>query len=551
MRYVFTVAEKASGDRIMLKSPFESKGCFRSGDLELNIDQHRLTRHGRDLKLSKLNYRLLHALAAAAPSLVTKKELAEQVWEGRLVSAEAITQRIKLLRTALQDDAKDPSYIEVVHGQGYRWIPPVEPSGDTHRNTTEFFGNPRAPLGIDLTLPVQPSVAVLPFDTMGDEQLDHHIFADSLTHDIITCIGRARWLFVVARGSAFMFRGGEHYMQDVAQRLGVRYVVQGSISFDAHRISVNAALADAVEGKEIWAEHFHANVEDVFAIQSEIANLVVTSVEVEIEHAEQIRSLLQPPASLDAWSAYHRGWWHLNTFSPDCCDQAEHFFNQSARMEPNSARTYAGFSSVHWLRAFLEISDDRDGAIEKSLEFAQQSLTLDSRDPLAHWAFGRALHLCHDFARSVEEFEIANQLNPNFALGQFALAFAMMHMGDNEHSNQILDGARQLSRYDPMSFAMLGVQAVNNAMLGHYDDAADLSVRGASLLAWPCQMFPVIAAYCNVLAGRDEVAQKYFAKLLETRPHYSSSDYFRAFPHQCNADIVKINDAFAELDRLH
>jgi len=105
-----------------------------------------------------------------------------------------------------------------------------------------------------------------------------------------------------------MFRGAEHYVQDVAKKLGVRYVMQGNICFSGHKISVNAALADALEGKEIWAEHFTSSVDDFFVIQEEIANLVVGSVEVEIEHAEQTRALLEPPASLDAWSAYHRGW---------------------------------------------------------------------------------------------------------------------------------------------------------------------------------------------------------------------------------------------------
>ena len=535
----------------MLTSPISLHGRFRLGDLDLDIDQRRLSRQGHDLKLSKLTFRLLHVLTSAAPAMVTKDELAERVWSGLVVTPETVTQRVKLLRDALQDDAHEPRYIEVVHGQGYRWIPGVESISRTRKSTTHFMGNTDTSQDPNLTLPGQPSIAVLPFDTMGDEQPDHHILADGLTHDIITCLGRARWLFVVARGSAFMFRGAEHYVQDVAQKLGVRYVMQGNIRFSGRNINVNASLADALEGEEIWAEHFHGSVDDFFAIQEEIANLVVGSVEAEVEHAEQKRALLEPPASLDAWSAYHRGWWHLNSFSNDCCEQAEHFFTQSATLDPYSARTYAGFSCVHWLRAFLEMNDDRDGEIERSLEFAQKSIALDSRDPLAHWALGRALHLRQDFERSVQEFEIANELNPNFALGQFGQAFAMMHVGDNERSNQILDRARRLSPYDPMSYAMLGVQAVNNAMLDRHDNAADLSVKGAELLTFYCQMFPVIAAYCNVLAGRDEVAGKYFSELRESRPGYNSADYFRAFPHQRDDDITKITDAFKALDRIH
>jgi hypothetical protein len=127
----------------------------------------------------------------------------------------------------------------------------------------------------------------------------------------------------------------------------------------------------------------------------------------------------------------------------------------------------------------------------------------------------------------------------------------MMHLGDNERSNKLLDSARRLSPYDPMSYAMLGVQAVNNAMLGHYDDAADLSDKGADLLAWQCQMFPVVAAYCNVLAGRSDVAGTYFKQLQDARPGYDTTDYFRAFPHQRDEDITKITNAFDALNRIH
>ena len=131
---------------------------------------------------------------------------------------------------------------------------PVRADGNGGR----FLGNPEASQGVDLELPSQPSVAIFPFDTMGDDQQDHRMFADDLTYDIITSIGRARWLFVVARGSAFMFRGGVHNVQDVARKLGVRYIVHGNVGFSGARISVNVALADAIEGEEIWAEHFRA-----------------------------------------------------------------------------------------------------------------------------------------------------------------------------------------------------------------------------------------------------------------------------------------------------
>ena len=535
----------------MLTAQIGSSGRYRLGDLELDIDQRRLMRQGRDLKLSKLTFRTLQVLASAAPGLVTNDELASRVWDGRTVSPETVLQRIKLLRKALQDDAQAPRYIEVVRGQGIRWIAKIEPLTPPPRRATDFQGNPDASRGVDLSLPSKPSICILPFDTIGDQTIDHAIFADGLTHDITTNIGRARWLFVVARGSAFKFRGSEFDVREVSRKLGVRYVVQGNISFLGHRISLNVALADAVNGSEIWAEHIKADVDDYFKIQEEISNLVVASVESEVEYAEQKRSLLEPAANLDAWSAYHRGWWHLNSFAPDCFDEAEHCFELSQQLDPHSARTRAGLSCVHWLRAFLELTNERDREIDQCLELARQSVELDGRDPLGHWALGRAYHLCCDFERAEHELAVATDLSPNFALGIFARAFAMMHVGDNEKSNSLLENAHRLSPYDTMSYAMLGVKAINNAMLGHYEEAAELSVRGAKLLTFYCQMFPVFAAVCNSLAGRDDVAARFFSELRDSRPAYSSSDYFRAFPHQRDKDIATISHAFDALERIH
>lgn len=535
----------------MATSRNNGNGRISMGDLQLDLDQRRVLLDGDELHLGKLTYKLMQVLTTAAPALVTKDELAERVWEGRVVSPETVAQRIKLLRNALRDDASNPRYVEVVRGQGYRWIPKVNQTAKQANGDTEFLGNPKAAEGLSLERPDRPSVVVLPFDTLGDNKLDHKIFADGLTHDLITSIGRSRWLFVTARGSAFMFRGSGHPASEVAAKLGVRYVVQGSVVFAGGRVRVNAALADADSGKEIWSEILQGKTTDIFKIQDEIVTAIVAAVEVEIDLAEQKRASLRQPESLDAWAAYHRGWWHLNSFASDCCEQGEHFFRQSLESDPESARANAGLSTVYWLRGFLEASADRNGDIQKSLEYAHESVSLDQRDPLSHWALGRALHLSSDFDRSVQEFELSNDLNPNFAFGHFSQAFAMMHSGDHEQSNKIIEKARRLSPYDPMSYAMHGVKAINHAMIGDYERAADVSARGADLLAWKCQMFPIIAAICNALAGRNDVAHSHFQKLLQERPTYGADDYFRAFPHQSDGDIQTINNAFESLRNMH
>ena len=520
-------------------------------DLVLDLDQRRLYRNDAEIKLSKLNYAMLRALLHAAPGMLGKDDLADDVWGGRFVSPETVAQRVKLLRRALDDDALNPRYIQVVRGQGYRWMTDVQAVVARSTPASTFLGNKDAAAGLGLERPNKPSVAVLPFDTLGDDNVEHRIFADGVTHDLITCLGRTRGLFVSGRGSSFMFRGSGHPAAEVGEKLGVRYIVQGCILFSGGRIRVNAALADADSGNEIWAEVLRGKAGDVFDIQDEIAEAVAASVEDEIDLAEQRASSLRRPEDLDAWAAYHRGWWHLNQFAADSIGEGERFFRRSIELEPESARAWAGLSCVYWLKAFLEVSGDRNGDINQALEHAGKSVSLDRRDPLAHWALGRALHLAERLEQAAESFEISNQLNPNFSFGKFAHAFVLMLLGQNAASNEVIDSARRLSPFDPMSYAMLGVQATNLALLDELDNAASISVRGAGLQAWKCQMFPVIAAVCNLLAGNEEVARQHYERLLNDRPDYDAQDYFRAFPHQSANNIATLQGAFDSLRRFH
>ena len=522
---------------------------LRMADLELDLAQRRLLRKGEDLKLSKLTFRLVRTLASAAPALVTKDELADAVWDGRIVSPETVAQRIKLLRQALQDDAQAPRYIEVVRGQGYRWIPEVEQQAETQSNGATFVGNEATSVGVDMERPAMPSIVILPFDSLGNDNVEQRVFAEGLTHDLITNVGRTRSLFVVGRGSSFMYRGSGHPASDVARQLGVRYVAQGSVMFSGNRIRVNAAVTDTDSDQEIWAQVFEQRADDVFSVMDETGAAIVANIDFEVNLAEQNSAALRHPDSLDAWSAYHRGWWHLNSFSPDCFEQGDHYFRLALELDPESARALAGLSTVSWLKGFLEIGD-RSQAIDECMEHAVASVRMDDRDPLAHWALGRALHLAGEFDRSVAEYELANRINPSFAFGLFSQGFAAMLNGQHGESNGLVDKARRLSPFDPMSYAKLGVRSLSLAMLGEYEQAADMSIQGAGVQAIKCQMFPAIAAICNVLAERNELASNFYERLLEERPGYEISDYLRAFPHRQDKDVALIENAFESLRKL-
>ena len=528
---------------------------FEFADLSLDTQQRAVFRGLVRIPLPGLTYAFLLALVDAAPGLLTHDEICERVWRGRLVTQQTLAQRASLLRNALGDAASNPRYLRVVRGQGYQLIPPVRMRRESGaRRSLAPMANAEEPdsgpgiLGdIDLSLPAQPSIVVLPFDT--DDDTEHRNFARGLTHDIMTRIARTRSFFVIARGTAFKFLPGAHDVREVSRALGVRYVVQGNIQFGGSGFRINMALADGVEDREIWAEDFSRERQYLFDAQEEITELVVGAISAEVEVAERQRALLESPASLESWSAYHRGCWHMYRFTAADYEQAQRYLETSIRLDPNSSRAYSALSFVHWQRAFLEISPDREEETRRALELALQSVSLNSRDPLAHWALGRAQLLQGEVSESLVELNIATDLNPSFAVGQYTLGFALMQSGDTRHSIERADKARRLSPYDPMNFAMIGLRGFSLALAGQYEQAAKLMTLSVTQPNAHYHMV-AMATVCDVLAGNADAARRGRRRLLEATPGYGAKEFLRAFQFQRPAHRKLIEDAFRRLARL-
>lgn len=525
---------------------------YRFGDCELDTERFELRRAGRRETLEPQVLELLAYLIANRGRIVTRRELNEHVWRGRVVTDAAVNSCIKAARAHIGDDGKTQVLIRTVHRKGYRFVGNVAERARAEisaRGDVEPIVAAGDRLdGLELTLPSQPSVAVLPFRLAGDEH-GHGVLADGLTHEVITRIGRARWLFVISRGTAFKFRAGPYDAGDVGRALGVRYVVQGEVRAVGDEISVHAMLADAVSGQERWAEHLRRPLRDVLTVQEEIAELIVGSVEAEVEHAERQRAAVIAPASLDSWSAYYRGCWHMYRFTAADYALAERYFRRSIELDPRSPRAYAGLSFIHWQRAFLELAPDRAAEERRAIGCAEEALMLDPRDPLGHWALGRAYLLSQDLGEAVAELETAVQLNPSSAVGQYSLAFALMQTGDSGRSNEIVDKARRLSPYDMMTFAMYAVRAQNLAVLGQHAEAAVFATRAARQPNAHYQVL-AIAAYCNMLAENADAARTFYGALRSVRPAYTSADFFRAFRHQPPQNAALIERAFRQLERL-
>jgi adenylate cyclase len=324
-------------------------------------------------------------------------------------------------------------------------------------------------------LPSRPSIAVLPFQNMsGDPEQDY--FADGIAEDLITGLSRLRWLFVVARNSTFTYKGQAVDIKQVGRELGVRYVVEGSVRRGGNRVRISVQLIDATTGNHVWAERYDRALDDLFAVQDEITETVVATIEPEISAVERDRARRKPPAGLDAWEAYQRGMWHVYQFTEEDNLAARQLFRQAIKFDPEFAAACAALSYAHMLGKLLGFSGSD---LNLSLEMGLQAVRLDGRDAITHYALGRALTEFGRHDDAVGELQIAVSLNPSLAAAHYGLGWAYYMSDRFEESVSALALAERFSPRDPIRWAVESVRAQSLFFIGD-NDAALAEARKAA-----------------------------------------------------------------------
>jgi DNA-binding SARP family transcriptional activator len=380
------------------------------------------------------------------------------------------------------------------------------------------------------------SIAVMPFTDASARNGVRGGLGDGLAYDIITRLAKLRSLFVIAQGTVFALDQRSVGPEEAGRTLNVDFVVSGMLRRHAKRIIVDVALVQARTARIVWAETFDHAVDDAFVALDEIGNRIVASVEIEVESAERERAILTPPNSLDAWSAHHRGLWHMYRFNQADNAQARRFFQMAVRLDPTYSRAYAGLSFTHWQDAFQRWGE-QNPAMDLAYQAASQSLTADDRDPAAHWAMGRALWLRGSQDPSLAELQRAVDLSPNFALGHYTLGFVHCQSGDAQAAIGSADHSRHLSPFDPLMFGMLAVRALALVRLGRVEEAADWAVKAAMRPNAHLHIL-AIAAHCLALAERQDEALGFVALIHQANPAYRVADLLNAFRLTTDAECL-------------
>jgi TolB-like protein len=513
---------------------------YRFGTFELDTAKVELRAGDEVCAVEPQVFALLALLVENCERLVSKDEIIEKVWDGRVVSEAAVASRIKSARKALGDDGKSQRCIKTIHRQGFRFVADVKVS---RAEVADQGGGKPAVQAADPTS--RPSIAVLPFRLIGVARL-YAAIADALPHELITELSRLRWLFVTARGSSFRLRGPDVDIGEVGRLLGVRYCLCGTVEIAGASLAVTVELIDTRDGGVVWAERFARPIDEVHQIREEIRSQILTALEIQIPLHEAARARLTVTENLDAWSSYHLGLQHMYRFNRTDNAAATALFQQAVTRDPSFARAHAGLSFVHFQTAFMHYSDDLVGEIALARRFAVRGLELDPIDPFVNFTMGRSFWLEGDLESSLAWLERATSISPNYAQGIYARAWTESLAGRGLDGRKHVDLAMRLSPLDPLYYAMLGTRAFTHMVMGEDAAAADWAERAARSPGAHV-LIALIAVAAHALGGNEVRAASWAANVRSRNPALSRSDFFRAFPMKCEATKLRVSDALARV----
>ena len=297
---------------------------FAFGPFVLDRRRGRLLREGQPVALSSKGLQLLGALLGAPDRVLTKAELMHAAWGDTAVEESNLSVQIAALRKQLGPTADGGDWIATIPRVGYRFVgfPTNEVEGN---GESEISGTEREH---------RPSIAALPFANLsGDKEQEY--LADGITEDIITALTRFRWLFVIARNSSFAYKHKSLDAKQIAQELGVEYLIEGSVRRSGQKIRISAQLVEATSGKHIWAERYDLEMTEVFAIQDEIAERVAGAIEPELLRTEGAQAAARHTGNITAWDIVRRGTWHFHQVIRENHLKARELFRQAAKLDPD------------------------------------------------------------------------------------------------------------------------------------------------------------------------------------------------------------------------
>jgi len=493
---------------------------FVFGDCVLDAARRELTRGSEVIGTGPQVFDLLLYLVENRERVVSRDDLLDAVWNGRIVSESTLASHINAARKAIGDSGQEQSLIRTISRKGFRFVGSVKeaPESNLPDSTKDRISASEAPTDTPTpALPDKPSIAVLPFlNLSGDPEQDY--FIDGVVEDIVSALSRLRWLFVIARNSSFTYKGRSVDVKQVGRELGVRYVLEGSMRKAANRVRITGQLIDATAGVHIWAERFEGTLDDIFDLQDQISASVVSAIARQLEQAEIERAKRKPTDNLDAYDYYLRGRAYLNLGAREAIDCGLPLFYKAIELDPDFASAYAMAAWCHFWRKVNGWMTDRPREIAEGKRLAERAVELGKDDAIALTRGGHALaHFIGDLDMSIALLDRALVLDPNLAAAWFLAGFLRTVHGDPDGALEYFARAMRFSPLDPEMFRMQAGLALAHLLAGRFDVAVSCAEKACR--EWPSFLLAVaIIAASHALAGRPEEAQRAMNRLRQLDP---------------------------------
>ncbi len=435
-------------------------GKYRFGPFQLDAAEHRLLRDGAEVPLQFKAFEILCILVERSGRLLTKEDLLRQVWPDTVVEENNLNKNISSLRKALGGPATGQSYIETVPRVGYRFVTPVTQMASSV--SLPIIGGDAVP-----DLPTEKSVAVLYFENLSGNKEDEY-FRDGMTEDVITELEKIRELRLFPRSSVLVFRDKPLPVTQVGHQLNAAYVLEGSIRRADNRLRITARLVETKCGHSVWAERYDRRMEDVFAIQDEIAQNIALALRVVLTEKEKREIEKIPTSNIQAYDYYLRGRQFFYQLRRPSLEFARQMFARAIVIDPGYARAYAGVADCcSFLYMWFE---SREDILSEAISASRHAVELDSQSPVTHASLGLAEFLSRNYEEARNEFETALGLCTELFEAYYFYGRSCFAQGQFEKAATLFG---QASEVNPDDFQALSLRALSFRALGRMAEARE------------------------------------------------------------------------------
>ena len=457
---------------------------FLFGDCILDPTRRELTRAGEAIHVEPQVFDVLLHLIRNRERVVSKDDLLAAVWGGRIVSESTLNSRINTARRIIGDSGEHQHFISTIARRGFRFVGDVRQERiDSKRNDESLVPavaptEPEQPYGLEGDRQTslgerfggKPTVVVLPFNNMSGDPGQEYL-SDGITEDIITVLSKHRSLLVIARNSAFSFKGHSGDVRRIGTELRADYIVEGSVRKIGLGVRITAHLIETEGGQLVWAEQYDRELEEIFELQDEITRTIAARIEPGVGSAERLRAERKPREALQAWDLFHLGLVHFYKFAAEDNREAQQLLRRAASLDPKLAQAFAFLSYAIVLSMLYFDAKADDESLNEAESLAKKGVELDDQDALIRFIHGRVLLARQAYGDALAELETALELNPSLPAVYCGLGDTLAYEGRYAQAIPHFERAINLSPYDPQRWAFYSYGALAQIFAGDFDRA--------------------------------------------------------------------------------